>query len=194
MPGRNCPIRFPRGFRVKGKGEAKVSRPSGRGVRLEVFEGDELEGVDVGGFENDWWSEIRFEGFGPAGNAEAPAIAGIEPGKLVFGDRGGEIVAAGLREEEEFFRHDGADRVEALVIRTRTAVAVAVESGERGSAAGLERGSEDVGGHGWIADCGFWIAEGWNLGAAVGLVGGGGVGSRFGEFGGDGGGVVVGGG
>ena len=124
----------------------------GGGVGLEVFEGDEFEGVDVGGFEDDWGCEVGFEGFGPTRDAEAPVVAGFEAGEVVFGDGGGEVVAAAAGEEEEFFGHNGADGVEAFVIRAGAAVAVAVEAGERGGAAGLEGSSEDVGGHGGIGE------------------------------------------
>lgn len=66
----------------------------GGGVGFKVFEGDEFEGVEVGGFEDDGGSEAGFEGFGPAGDAEAPVVAGVEAGEVVFGDGGGEVVAA----------------------------------------------------------------------------------------------------
>ena len=44
---------------------------------MEVFEGNELEGVDVGGFEDDGGSFAGLEGFDPAGHAEAPVVAGF---------------------------------------------------------------------------------------------------------------------
>ena len=134
----------------------------GGGVGAKVFEGDEFEGVDVGGFEYDWGGEVGFEGFGPTRDAEAPVVAGFEAWEVVFGDGGGEVVAAAAGELEEFGGHDGADGVEACVIGAGAAVAVAVEAGEWGGAAGLEGGSEDVGGHDWIADCGFGIAD-WRM-------------------------------
>ena len=66
----------------------------GGGVGAKVFEGDEFEGVDVGGFEDDWGCEVGFEGFGPTRDAEAPVVSGFEAGEVVFGDGGGEVVAA----------------------------------------------------------------------------------------------------
>jgi hypothetical protein len=154
----------------------------GGGVGAKVFEGDEFEGVDVGGFEDDWGCEVCFEGFGPARDAEAPVVAGFEAWEVVFGDGGGEVVAAAAGELEEFGGHDGADGVEACVIGAGAAVAVAVEAGEGGGAAGLEGGSEDVGGHGGIGlrilDC--WEegggeeagGEGASRGAVTGTLGG----------------------
>ena len=58
-------------FSVKGvRGGVRVRRTRtrtrlGGGVGAKVFEGDEFEGVDVGGFEDDWGCEVCFEGFGP---------------------------------------------------------------------------------------------------------------------------------
>jgi hypothetical protein len=66
----------------------------GGGVGFKVFEGDEFEGVDVGGFEDDGWGEVGFEGFGPTRDAEAPVVSGFEAGEVVFGDGGREVVAA----------------------------------------------------------------------------------------------------
>lgn len=47
------------------------------GVGAEVFDGDEFEGAEVGGFEDDGWGVASVEGLGPAADAEAPGVAGF---------------------------------------------------------------------------------------------------------------------
>lgn len=54
-----------------------VTRLPFSGVGVEFFEGDEFEGVEVGSFENDGRSFAGLEGFDPAGDAEAPVVAGF---------------------------------------------------------------------------------------------------------------------
>ena len=113
----------------------------------QVFEADELQGVDVGGFEDDGRSLNGIECLRPAGDAEAPLIARIQAWKVVFRDGGGKVVAALPAEGEKGVCHHRADRVQAFVIRSGAAVAVTIKAGDGPVAAGLQWGSEDVGGH-----------------------------------------------
>ena len=115
---------------------------------MEVFQGNEFEGVDVGGFEDDGGCFAGFEGFDPAGDAEAPVVSGLQAWKIVLFDGGGKVVAHGAAEFEEVSVGDDADGVKAFVIGTGAAVAIAIETGERGIAAGLQGLSKDVAGHG----------------------------------------------
>lgn len=64
------------------------------GVSLQIHEIDELECGFVGGFQHDLRSGPGFEGFLPAGGAEAPLVAGIQAGEAEFRARGAEVVAA----------------------------------------------------------------------------------------------------
>lgn len=123
-------------------------RLSKGGVSAQVFEVDEFEGVNVGGFEDDRRSLSRLKGFCPAGNAEAPVITRIQAGKIVFRDRRGEVIAPLTAESEKSFCHHRANCVQTPVIWPGPAKAIAIKSGDRAVAAGLKWGSEDVGGHG----------------------------------------------
>lgn len=62
----------------------------------------------------------------------------------------GEVIAHRAAEFEEFSGGHDADGVEAFVIGTGAAVAVAIETGERGVAAGLQGLSKYVAGHGGL--------------------------------------------
>jgi len=104
--------------------------------------------MNVGGFQDDRRGLSRLEGFCPARDAEAPVIARIQTGKVVFWDRRGEVIALLAAESEKSFCHHRTNRVETSVIRPGPAKAVAIKSGDRAVAAGLQWGSEDVGGHG----------------------------------------------
>lgn len=108
------------------------------GVGAEVFDGDEFEGAEVGGFEDDGWGVAGVEGLGPAADAEAPGVAGFQAGEVVFGARGGEVVAFEACEIEEVGGHDGADGVEAVIFGAGAAEAIAIEAGGWVGAAGLE--------------------------------------------------------
>ena len=134
------------------------------GVLDEELEGDDLEGVLVGGFEDDGAGCSGLLDLQPAGGADAPAVAGFEAGEAVLGHGGGEIVAEGFGGGEEGRIDDAADGVDAVVVGAGLAAAGAVEAGHRGAAAGVEGLAEDVfaagfegfgGGHG--------LAPGWPL-------------------------------
>ena len=118
---------------------------------LEFLEGDELKGGDVGGFEDDGAGFAGFEGLFPAGDADAPAVARVQAGEGPLGAGGDEIVSDFDLVLEELLGQDGADEVQAAVLRAGVAAAVAVEAGEGCGGAVLEFGSEDVlGWHGGV--------------------------------------------
>lgn len=128
-------------------------------VLFEVFEGDEFEGCDVGGFKDDFGGAAGFEGFFPAAGAEAPTVAGFEARELVFGTGGDEVISHFSGKFKKFFCHDCADGMDAVIAGTDAAVTVAEEASKGVKAAGLEGAAEDVGWafsgvwrHGW-----FWF-------------------------------------
>ena len=89
--------RFGTGVDRAGVGVTGVvaRRGSFRGGEFpERIEGYEFEGGDVGGFEDDGRGHAGIPGFDPAGDAEAPSIAGSEPGEVEFGAWGGEVISS----------------------------------------------------------------------------------------------------
>jgi hypothetical protein len=119
-------------------------------VGFEVFEVDPFEGGFVGGGEGDGRCAAGIEGFFPAGDAEAPAIAGFEAGEVPLGGGRGKVVAAEEGEVQELFGGFDADGVLTDVSGAGAAVAVAVEPGHGFAAAAGEWFEEDVGTHGGI--------------------------------------------
>lgn len=103
-------------------------------------------------------------------------VPGIQTREVVFGDRGGEVIAAISAEGQKCFRHDGADGVQPFVIWSGPAKAVAIEAGDGAVTASLQGSSEDVGGHRGCVVCDQYSArkrgatQGNGLGAAVGLI------------------------
>jgi len=116
-------------------------------VGLEVFEGDEFEGMYVGGLEDDGRGFASLESFGPAGDAKAPVITGLESGKVEIRHRSGQVVAHGARKGKESLGHDCAYGVKASILRACATIAIAVKAGEGIGAACPERCSENVGWH-----------------------------------------------
>jgi len=114
------------------------------GVLEEDVEGDDAEGVFVGGFEDDGAGCAGLLDLEPAGGADAPAVSGFEAGEAEFRVRGGEVVAEGATGGEEGRIDDAADGVHAAVFGAGVATAVAVEAGEGLGAAGFKREAEDV--------------------------------------------------
>ena len=97
----------------------------GDGIGAEFFEdaaGDVFQGGLVGGFEDDGCTPARIECLFPARGADAPAVAGFEPGESVFGPRGAEVVSGGGRICEELLGDHGADGVAAVILGTGIAV------------------------------------------------------------------------
>lgn len=114
------------------------------GVLDEDVEGDEAEGVFMGGFEDDGAGGAGVEDLLPAGGADAPVVAGFEAGKAMFRHGSGEIVAEALGGGEEVGGDDGADGVDAKVVGAGVAAAVAIEAGHGLAATGGEGLAEDV--------------------------------------------------
>ena len=114
------------------------------GVLDEELEGDDLEGVLVGGFEDDGAGCSGLLDLEPAGGAEAPAVAGLEAVEAVLRHGGGEVVAEGLGGGEEGGVDDTADGVDTEVVGAGLAAAGAVEAGHGFAAACAKRLAEDV--------------------------------------------------
>ena len=76
--------------------------------------------------------------------AKAPVVARLQPDKAEFGARGGQVIADIFRPGQEFRRHDGTDRMAALILGTGVAMTVAKETGQRIKRAGGQRLSEDI--------------------------------------------------
>src|SRR5579883_29714 len=114
------------------------------GVLLELVERDDLQGDGVGRLEHDLRRRAGIERLLPARGAEAPAVAGLQPGEAVLREGCAEVVAGLLRERQELRRHDAANRVQAKVLLAGVAAAVAIEPGDRVDRAGSERPAQDV--------------------------------------------------
>jgi hypothetical protein len=110
----------------------------------EKLEGDNLESVLMGGFEDDRAGRSGLLDLEPAGGTDAPAIARPEAGKTELGHGGAEVVAQRLGGCEERCVDDAADGVDAVVFRACLAAARAVKARHGLTAADVERLAEDV--------------------------------------------------
>jgi hypothetical protein len=137
----------------------------------QEFEGDDLESVLVGGFEDDGAGCSGLLDLQPTGGADAPAVSWFEAGEAVLGHGGGEIVAESFAGGEKGRVDDAADGVDTVVFGTSLAATGPVEAGHGGAAAGVEGLAEDVftagvvgfgGGH--LLAPSFWpLAFSWKL-------------------------------
>ena len=82
--------------------------------------------------------------FDPAGHANAPAIAGLQPWKVELGMWRDEVVPIEHGEIEELLRYLHADRVQPEIFRPGATITVAIETGERFTAATFQFGPENV--------------------------------------------------
>jgi len=101
------------------------------GVLDEKFEGDDFEGVLVGGFEDDRAGGTGSLDCEPTLSADTPAVAGFEALESILRHRCNEVVAESAGGFEEGLVDDAADGVDAVVVRAGVATAVAVEAGCR---------------------------------------------------------------
>src|SRR5437868_11444933 len=88
------------------------------GVLDEKLEGNDLEGVLVGGFEDDRAGGSGLLDLQPPGGTEAPAVAGFEAGEAELRHWCAEVVTEGLRGCEERSVDDAADSVDAVIFGT----------------------------------------------------------------------------
>jgi hypothetical protein len=106
----------------------------------------------MGRFEIDWGGDPALERFFPSGHADTPFVAWLQSRELPLRMRGDKIVAVQHREVEELSRHLCANCVQASIAGTGLAKAVAIKPRQRFSAAGLQFGAENVGGHWCMVD------------------------------------------
>jgi hypothetical protein len=114
------------------------------GVLDKEFEGDNLEGIFVGGFEDDGASSAGLLDLEPARGTDTPAVSGFEAGEAKLRHGSAEIVAEGFGGFEEGSVDDAADGVDAVVVGTGFATAGAVEAGHGLATADVEGLAEDV--------------------------------------------------
>src|SRR5947199_944070 len=85
----------------------------------------------VPGREHDRRGRPRLVGFAPRGGAHAPAVAGLEARKAVFGRWRDEVVATRTCERQKFGGHLHAYDVESQVFGAGVAATVAIKAGAR---------------------------------------------------------------
>tara|TARA_B100000614_G_C14154049_1_gene329782 strand:+ start:90 stop:509 length:420 start_codon:yes stop_codon:yes gene_type:complete len=114
---------------------------------FQCLQVDEFQSRDVGGYKVDFWGLPRLQCFQPARQAQTPLISGLQAGKIIFFNRGGEIIAHGFGEGQEFVGHFDTDGVHASILSTCRAEAGAEKTGHRVFGARLEFGAKYVSGH-----------------------------------------------
>jgi hypothetical protein len=114
------------------------------GVLDQELERNDLEGVFVGGFEDDRAGGSSSLDLEPAGGTDAPAVARLEAGEAELRHGGAEVVAEGLGGFEEWSVDDAADGVDAMVVGASLAAAGTVEAGHGLAAADVEGLAQDV--------------------------------------------------
>jgi len=135
------------------------------GVLDEKVKGDDFEGVLMGGFEEDGAGGSGSLDCEPAVGTDAPAVAGFESWETVLRHGGDEVVAQCTRGFEKGLIDDAADGVNAVVVGTGVAAAVAVEAGDGLVGADFEGLTEDVAGGSFDGSLGWHrpILIGWKI-------------------------------
>jgi hypothetical protein len=133
-----------RQYREACRADGLVELAGDDGVLDQKFERNDLEGVFVGGFEDDWAGGSGLLDLQPASGTDAPAVAGFEAGETELGHGGAEVVAEGFGGFKEWSVDDAADGVDAMVFGARLATACAVEACHGLAAADIEGLAQDV--------------------------------------------------
>jgi hypothetical protein len=110
----------------------------------EQLEGNDLEGVLMGGFEDDGACGASLLNLKPAGGADTPAISGFEASEAELRHGGAEVVAESFRGFEEWLVYDAADGVDSVIVGAGLAAAGAVEAGHGLAATDVEGLAKDV--------------------------------------------------
>ena len=113
-------------------------------MRLEFFQGDELERGGVRRFEIHFPGQSALQRSLPPRHTDAPFIAWFEPGEMIFRPRRDQVVAVEHREVEEVPIPLHTDSVQADVLRPGAAIAVPIEPRQRIATAAFQFGPEDV--------------------------------------------------
>jgi hypothetical protein len=114
------------------------------GVLDQKLERNDLEGVFVGGFEDDRAGGSSLLDLQPAGGTEAPAIARLKSGETELRHGGAEVVAQSLGGCKKGSVDDAADGVNTMVFGSRLAATGPVKARHRFAAADVERLAENV--------------------------------------------------
>jgi hypothetical protein len=133
-------------------------------VCFQIIEINKLEDRRMRRLQIDWSGAAVIEGCFPAGDAYAPAVAGLQPGEAPFGHGRDQIVSIEHGKIEKFPRDFHANRVQPNVFRTSATKAVAIKAGNRIATATFQFASENVGGHEAILTLEvqfvkYWIVE-----------------------------------
>ena len=102
----------------------------------------------MGRFKHDGCDHAEVMGFFPSAEAEAPVVACLESGEIVFGTGRDQVVTAIARELEELVCHDRAEGVHSPIFPDQVAMAVAHEPRLRIKRTGGEIATENVFCHG----------------------------------------------
>ena len=114
------------------------------GVLLEHGKGHDFEGSFVGRGECDRGGDASFKALQPTCGADAPPVACLQAGEIVFWHRRGQVIAGDSAVGEEFFRYFDANRVAALILGAGIAVTVAEKAGQGCGGARFERTAKDI--------------------------------------------------
>jgi len=108
------------------------------------LERDDLQGASVRAGQYHRCGAAVLVSAKPVPRGDTPPVAGHQAGESVLRHRCGQVVADRALMLEEVRGHDGADDVQADVLRTGRAAAVSVEAGDRVGATRFQLATEHV--------------------------------------------------
>ncbi len=111
---------------------------------LERREGNDLQGLLMGGGQHHVRSGAIVMSPQPVRSRHTPPVAGHQPRELVLGHRGGQVVANTALVLQELGGHDRADSVAALVLRPGATATVSIEPGDRVATTRLQLTAEHI--------------------------------------------------
>ena len=107
-------------------------------VRLQFFQADEFQRRRVSCLEIDLSGETAFQGRLPASDTNTPFVAGLDSWETILGSGRDQVVSIEDGEIEKILIDQNANRVQADIFRSRSAITIAIESGQRIPATALQ--------------------------------------------------------
>ena len=108
---------------------------------------DKLDHRAVGGLQTDRAGFAGTQRLDPARDADAPAIARLQPGKIPLGSRRGQVVAGGTGKLQKLSRDLRTHRMQSRIARTRTAIPVTIKPGARRGTTQQQGPAKNIRGH-----------------------------------------------
>ena len=111
---------------------------------LESFQGNDLQSLLVSGGNDHRAAHSLVNGILPCLCADAPSVAGGQPGETVLRHWCDQVIPLGACELQELLGNQAANGVQTMVIAVCVAASIPIPASERFSRSGIQNAPENV--------------------------------------------------